>query len=343
MGRSAVFFWLLLTAPLARASGPDVVELKVTGTEVEREQLAASVVELLSRLGLHVGGTGDLLASVGVTFTDTTCTVTVVDRRKAIAASRTIMKEQSAQLTVEAAAYIIQSTVEALADLERNPPSSKPPPTTVEVTPPPIVQVDQHPTANATTPPPSVGFDLGAMITGRSFGNVAPFAFGGGLLGSFRLLPGSKWAPRLSLALTYNAPFEGQSSVLQIATQTLSVRALPGVRLLGDDAWSLELHAGLGLDVFFTSGRSTSLTSDHYSHERADVSPLIIASVAAHHKLTSSTDLFLTVSGELDLLPHRFVSLGSDGSSETLYDAWRVRPTVALGFTFELAAGRGTP
>jgi hypothetical protein len=55
--------------------------------------------------------------------------------------------------------------------------------------------------------------------------------------------------------------------------------------------------------------------------------------------LTRATDVFLAISGELDLLPHRYVA-AEPTTRHVLYDAWRVRPAVALGFTFDLV-GQG--
>lgn len=335
MGRG-VALGVILLAGLGSAAPATVVTLKVTGPDDEARQLEASVRELLGRLGLKLGGEGAVLAEASVRLGEADCEVAVIDAKGELVASRLLRRRENAQLTLEALAYIIQSTMEALVDLARNPIQAADAGSPVPITSPPVVTAPAFKTPPAQTPSP-IAFELGVQVSGRAFGNQELFVPGVGLVSSLRLAPESRWAPRLSLLVGYNMPFDGKSSLMSITTQTLSVRLLPGLRLIGDEHWSLELQAGLGFDTFFVSGTSPTLSV--YTHDRADFSPVLTALLAVHHRLTPATDVFLTVSGDLDLLPHRYVAI-EPATQHVLYDAWRLRPAVALGFTFELV-GKG--
>jgi len=337
MGRG-VALGVILLAGLGSAAPATVVTLKVTGPDSEARQLEASVRELLGRLGLTLGGEGAVLAEASVRLGEADCEIAVIDAKGELVASRLLRRRENAQLTLEALAYIIQSTMEALVDLERNPIQAADAGVHFPVTPPPVVTAPPF-KPPPPEPPPPLAFELGVQVSGRAFGSQQLFVPGAGLVSSLRLEPDSRWAPRLSLLVGYNMPFDGPSPLMSISVQTLSVRLLPGFRILGDEHWSLELQAGPGFDTLFASGTSTKLASTAYTHDRADFSPVLTALLAVHHRLTPATDVFLSLSGDLDLLPHRYVA-SEPAAQHVLYDAWRVRPAAALGFTFELV-GKG--
>jgi hypothetical protein len=49
-----------------------------------------------------------------------------------------------------------------------------------------------------------------------------------------------------------------------------------------------------------------------------------------------TADVFLAMTGDVDLAPHRYV-LVRGSRTEQVFEPWRVRPALAFGFTFDVA------
>jgi hypothetical protein len=256
--------------------------------------------------------------------------VTVHDRRGALVEYRRVARSSSSQVTVEAVAHVVQSAIEALAELERAPPVTR----AVIATPlsaPPVVAAP----VDAATP--AVGVELGAFVGGRAFGDGAPFVFGGGVLASLRLEREGAWTPRFSLLGAYNGPFTATSNDVQLSTQSATVRALGGARLsLGRLAFDGQL--AVGFDSLFTDARSTTLAPADL-RDRHSASPVVGAMLTARVLLTPTTEVMLAATVDVDLLPRRFVS-DITGTRTVLFETWRVRPAVLLGFSFDVVGAR---
>lgn len=326
---------LLSTSVHAADARPMSVVLTLSGPEAETQALDASIRELVTRLGLEVVPSAeDPLARVTVELGEAECTASITNRAGALASFRRVARGPSTQVTLEAVAHVVQSAVEELAELERNPPTRRvrvPEPST-----PPIV------TAPVATPPPAtpgegLGLELGALASGRAFSEDA-FVFGGGVLVSLRWDRDSRWSPRGSLLATYNGPFTVSNDVVQVSTQSFSVRLLGGVRFRASPRWAFDAEAGAGVDGFVPASSSTTLPPPAVGHPHVEVSPIVTAALTARFGLTASTDLFLGVSLDVDLLPRRYVS-DIQGTREELYEAWRARPAVVLGFSFDVLGG----
>lgn len=326
MRRALALAWLLG----ATAAQAQLVVLSTRGAPEERARLTASAGELLQRLHLTVvseAAPGSAVATVVADLGEEGCVVKVSNRGGAVVAVRRVPRAPSSEVTTEAVAHVVQSAVEALLEQERSGPRAPPAPA-------PDVPV-------ATAPPGSpLGVELGAVLTARSFGTGAVMVFGGGVLAAVRLPAEGRWAPRFGALVAYTGPFASASEQVQLSTQTVSVRALGGVRLaLGP--FALDGQLGAGFDSLFTETRSTTLLRAQL-RDRHEVSPVLSAQLAARYRIAPTTELLLAATADLDLLPRRYVA-ELLGERTVLLETWRVRPSILLGFTFDvLAGGRGT-
>jgi len=182
-----------------------------------------------------------------------------------------------------------------------------------------------------------MGLELGALANGRAFDDGV-VVFGGGVLVSLRWDLGGRWSPRASLYASYNGPFTVSNDVVQVSTQGFSVRALGGVRFRASKRWAFDGEVGAGVDGFVPASSSTTLPPPALGRPHVEASPVLSAALTARFALTGATDLFLGVGVDVDLWPRRYVS-DIQGSREELYEAWRVRPAVWLGFSFDVLGG----
>jgi hypothetical protein len=122
---------------------------------------------------------------------------------------------------------------------------------------------------------------------------------------------------------------------VEIAIQSVSLRALGGVRWTSG-RFGVDLQLGGGTDALLMSAHSNFQTlRDH-----AEWSPVITAMAGVRYSLTSATDVFVAVSGDVDLLPRRFLVQDTGGAKDLLVETWRVRPALLLGFSFDLVDPR---
>lgn len=328
--RLACFALVVLGA--VRAHAATSIQLEVQGEATAREVVVSSVSELLQRLDVGVNSSpgNNRLATVVVTLGEVNV-VLVTDRAGALAERRLVPSGSSVAVTLEAVAHVVQSTVEALLELERMNAQRRLP---KAVTPPPIVEA---PAAEPSAPASGVGVELGAFVSGRSFGAMAPVVVGGGALVSGRLELGGAWSPRLSLLAAYNGPFSASSELVQVSTQSMTLRLLLGTRF-SFGRFSVEGQLGGGVDSLFADARSTTLPRPAVRDQRP-ISPMLGALLAGRFLLTPSTEVFLAATVDVDLLPRRFVS-DIAGERTVLFESARVRPALLLGFSFDVV---GTP
>lgn len=314
------------------AHAADVVVLDASGDDEETRALAASLGELLARLDVQLADRGEGVARVKVELGEAESSVTIFNRGGVLAMFRRLPRSATPALTIEAVAHVVQSAVEELVEVDRHPP-----PVSKPLSPPPIVMLRGPPPVVA--PKGGLGFELAPMVGARSFASNAPFVFGGGVSASLLFDGGGAWMPRVTLLGIYNGPFDASGSYVQVNIQSVSLRALGGVRWTSG-RWGIDLGAGLGTDALLMSARSDTLGPDQVDRDHAEWSPIITALAGVRYSLTSSTDLFVAVTGDVDLLPRRFVVQSSTGAKDLLVETWRVRPAVLLGFSFDLVDPR---
>lgn len=328
-GRWAAWLAVLsLGAWAASGEEPLPVQLRAEGPPRERAILEASLKELLSRAQLVLEPPSDrpALARVEVRLGDPDCAVSIVDRAGAVVVSRQLPRSPSPAVTLEAVATVVHAAVVELAEQERHPLGRR-------VLPPPLL-----PAEPPAGPPPVARVDLGAFLLVRSVGTEAVTVFGGGLWAGVRLQSRGAWAPRLALHASWSGPFDVDGTYLQASIQTVSFRLLGGVRLTLGPTLSVEGSLGAGVDAFIVDGRSNSLPSAAFDHSRLEASPMVGALVGVRLVLSGPTALLLGVSVDVDLLPRRYVTVVG-GDTDVLFEAWRVRPGLVAGFTFELGGG----
>jgi hypothetical protein len=311
-------------APVGAAERSRAVVLVQTGAAGEVAQLEASVRELVQRLGLELRTDAtDALARVAVALGDAECTASITNRAGEVVAFRRVPRGPSSAVTLEAVAHVVQSAVEAVAELERAPPRSRP-----VVAPPVVAPVARR----------GLGLEVGALASGRGLGDGAGALFGGGVAVSLTRRGDAPWRPVGTFLATYTGPLAKTGERVQLSTQTVSLRLLGGARLVATERWALEVEAGGGADGLLPSATSTSLPEGAVRRSRVEVSPVLTAMVALRFAPTRATSLFLAASADVDLWPTRLVT-DFLGRREVLFESWRVRPAVLLGFSFDVLAG----
>ncbi len=328
---------LVLTAAAGvRAQGEQGwIELAVAGSADERAALQRSLSELLGRLhlGLYPQGTRDdaPLASARIELDELECRITLTGSgpEAKVLMFRRIARKGSTQVMAETVALIVHGAVEELLQAPRHPVASTAPP---EPEPP-------------LPPPPSaasrLSLDLAGFAGSRAFGGGASLVVAAGATASVGLQLG-RWHPALWLSAAYNTPFEANTELLRLHAEVLSFRAGPSLRLLERDDWYLEGGLGAGADLFFTDARSAVLPPERVGHDRIDAAPIGTALLAGHLSLASRVDLFLGFTLDVDLAPRRYVADLPTGR-ETVYEPWRVRPALVLGFDFSAIKAGGEP
>jgi hypothetical protein len=318
-----------LVAATAVAAEPLAVRLELEGPAQERQALSASIQELLARLGVSLQPRGEVLAVIAVSLGPATCRIAIQDASGAQVVSRTLARGASTVVTLEAVATVVHSAVEELAEQARRPLARRVIPSPVPI----AAEVSEAPA------PAPLAVELGAFVSGRAFGATAPLVLGGGLQAALRLNPGDRWTPRLALQAGWSGPFEGETSLLQLSAQTVSVRLTGGARLaLVPGVW-LEGGLGAGLDAFLLAGRSSALPAGSFDRQRLEASPVLTAQLGVRLGLPGGVGALLTLGADVDLWPRRYVA-DLQGTREVLFEAFRVRPSALLGFTFDVAGAR---
>jgi hypothetical protein len=181
-----------------------------------------------------------------------------------------------------------------------------------------------------------VGLEGGAFFAGRAVGTGAEAVVGGG--GALALALGrGAFRPALWLLGSYHVAFDVRGELVDLHTKTATLRLAPTVRLVGGPRWFLEAGPEVGADVFWTTPRANSSgNSARLGPDSTDASPMVGALAAVHLAVAEAADLFVAASGDVDLGPHRFVVMRGGGPAP-VFEQWRLRPALLLGFTFTIA------
>ncbi|MBK7857118.1 MAG: hypothetical protein IPJ65_00585 [Archangiaceae bacterium] len=322
------------------------VTLVSTGDDARAEVFQASLAELLARLqltldvrGLTDGGApaGEALAAVDADFTEAEAIkLTVIDDLgRTVMVRRLTRPGASPQLQAEAAAHVVQSVMEELITASRwKPPAVDPPP----LAQPPLEEAPHEAlAAKAPTPEPKkpagrFGIDFAPYFNARSFLNGAPIVPGGGVAAAFALKLG-RFRPTLTVLGDYHAPFSHGDAQISLKIETVSLRALATLDVLGSDAFRIDVALGGGADLFSSAPSSGQLPQSRLGGHRTDADPVLTAAVLGHLAIFASVDIFLGVTVDFDTWPVRYVARTPLGP-EKLYQPYFIRPAVMLGFTF---------
>lgn len=321
---------LLWTGP-ARAQARQLV-LTARGPDAEVALLTSSLGELLGRLGVSLasgteGGGPGLLAKAVVELSPDEGRLSLADAEGTVVLYRRIPRRASAAVLVESVAHVLHSAVTELLEPRR----------VVAPSAPPIVEAPSPLPAAAPEDEARVGLELGAFVGGRAFERTAVVVSAGvGVSVSARL---GRLRPALSLVGSYNSPFDAASTLVDLRTQSASLRLLPTLLVLERGWFSLEVGAGGGVDLLFTQVRSSELPPGLLSRERVDAAPILTGLLAARASVSDNTDLVLGLTLDADLAPRRFVA-DLPGARQVVFWPWRFRPALVAGFSFGAAGAR---
>lgn len=314
------------------------VLLVLAGNAEERAAFEASLRELSGRLGLrlrvrteeHVDLTdrgalareSPALASVWVDLTGEgrAMTVLVEGRTGRIVLEREVTRDRSSAVVVEELAHIVHAAVEEMAEQERNRPEPPPPPED-----PPKPPRDEG---------AGWGFDAGALAGSRMFGTGALFVVGGGVTVGVASSRGP-FRPELWLSGTFHVPYEVKGSMVDVRLSALALRVAPTVRLFGGSNWLVEAGPEAGVDVLWSSPRSSTVPVSKLQADRVDASPVVGALVGGRVGVAKVADVFLQLALDADLAPQRYVVHVGKGT-EGVFESFRLRPSLSLGFAFNL-------
>jgi len=321
------------------------VQLVLAGNAEERAAFEASLRELAGRLGLRLevrtvervdlGDRGGLarespaLATVWVDLaaTDRAATVLVEGRSGRIVLEREVTRgptsasgERSSAIVVEELAHIVHAAVEEMAEQERNRPQAPPPPAD-----PPKPPRDES---------AGWGLDAGALAGSRMFGTGALFVVGGGVTVGVASSRGA-FRPELWLSGTFHVPYEVKGSMVDVQFSALALRLSPTLRLFGGSSWLVEAGPTAGVDVLWSSPRSSTVPASKLRGDRVDASPVVGGLITGRLGVAKVADVFLQVALDADLAPQRYVlRVGKD--TEGVFETFRLRPSLSLGFAFNL-------
>lgn len=340
---------------LARADAPhDVSPTTSAATEVrsaavycacegdDAEKLHASLGELLTRLGVALDWKRVTTTEISetATFTKEQVAVAWVDIRTTSVeitigfhrgsettltlVKRTLERQDGAPLALEAAAHVIQAAIEDILAAEKADAEA-----TAAAATKAKAQEPPQPPPQPTTGRDGFALDLGAAFGGRAYGTTAPFVFGGGAFVKGSLGRGV-WHPGLTLLGTFHVPFTADGVVVQLETQTLSLRLLPSLTVFEAKSWALEGAVGGGMDFLFADPHS-SVVPRSLLRNQTDVSPVLTVGATARVALAEAADIFLTLGVDGDLAPPRYVTETARVHTE-VFTPSRVRPFLLVGF-----------
>lgn len=321
---------LALVPWLAAAQArPDAVALSFTGGDAEQAQFQASLGELLGRLGLRLDASPEArLALVEADFSVAgEATIKVSDAAGKVVLLRIIPRGEKPAVALEAAAHIAYAVVDELKQVERRAPLKAAGPSPL---PDPEVTLEKPRAPSRASDP--VALELGGYADTRIWGGGAPFTAGFGLQVEVALA-----LPRLRPALVwsggYQPPFEVSNDWANLTAHVAALRLFAQLTPVRGDNWRLDAALGAGADVFVTTARSNILPPDALGSTRADAAPIAAAQLVGRFGFARSVDLWLGAMVDLDLAPRRFV-VNVGGTAEELFQPWRVRPAILLGFSF---------
>src|SRR5262249_23202418 len=151
-----------------------------------------------------------------------------------------------------------------------------------------------------------LGIDLGAFASGRTFLNGAPITPGGGVAVSLALDVG-RFRPMLTVVGDYHGPFEvaPNDRLYAVQVQTLSLRALLSLDVVGGDAFRVDVGLGAGADGF--SSKTMSELPQQWLKQHIDVDPVITLMVTGRLAIASSVDIYLAAAVDFDTWPLQLI------------------------------------
>jgi hypothetical protein len=340
----AVFVTLLSTSAFAEKTR---VALVSSGDEERSSAFEASLGELLARLklSLDVRGSadagsreGEALAAVDADFTEPGAVkLTVIDDLGRTVMVRRLSRAGSTQLQAEAAAHVVQSVMEELiAARDWRPPVVEPPP----IAQPPLEEASPpQPEVSVQAPPPAkdpgrFGIDFAAFFGARTFLNGAPITPGGGVEAAFSYRLGH-FRPSLAVLGDYHSSFQQGDTQIRLKIESVSLRLLATLDIIGGDAFRVDVGLGGGSDLLISTPSSEQVSASHLRGGRVDADPVFTALIAGRLAIVSSVDVFLGVTVDFDVWPVRYVARTPLGP-EKLYQPLWVRPALVLGFAFNV-------
>ncbi len=325
---------LLVGLPGAAAEPSKLVQLEAVGTASDVDALQLSLEDWLRPLQLELRRVPSLrpvdeapsFARVRVVWTDEACVVEVFRGTGELMRKKSLPRGGPALLVSESAALIAHAGVQELSIEEAK---RQPLPT------PPVVAAEvKQPEPEAPSSP--VDVSLAAYVQGRSYDRKAPFVFGGGAelrVGAAR----GTWRPSASLLVSYQGPVSRSSELVRVQVQAVSFRLLPSLkRELGP--FELQAGAGGGLDVLIAASDSTRVP-EQFVQSRTDAAPFLSAALGVMWRPSPSSGVFLRGLVDFDPARRRYLTTVA-GQSQTVLEPWGVRPSVQLGFSFDLVSGR---
>ena len=178
------------------------------------------------------------------------------------------------------------------------------------------------------------------LVSARSYASNATTVTGFGL-GARGQVGDGPWSPGLWLLGEFHFPFSGRERGVELATTVWSVRIEPSLELFRETAFTLELGAGGGADVFALAPVASEPGASRGPH-RNDVSALLSTFIAGTLRTGTASRVVLAATLDYDLTHRRYL-VAQGGQSWVILEPWRVRPALALGFLFDIAGERRRP
>jgi hypothetical protein len=176
--------------------------------------------------------------------------------------------------------------------------------------------------------------DLAMLGSARSFATSTGALVGGG--GSAVLELGSTAArAALWLSALYYIPVRAIRDSVELDATLLSLRLVPSLAVLDSRAFVFDAGLGGGVDVIHVSptalGPSVQVTSD-----MAHFDPVACVMVTGSFRVSPSTAIEVSLQGDVDLAPRRYVVAVGDAHDPAL-DVLPLRIAGTAGFAFQLA------
>ena len=312
----------------AREAPPRDVFLTVKGTELERKHFTDSFGELIGRLGQKLQAERSFpLATVEADFSEASeVMLTVTNSDGKVVLLRRLPRTEKPAVAIEAAAHVAHSVIEELLAVERRAPLKPegPPPA-----PDPVLTVAKPRPPGRDHDP--VGLELGGFANTRIWGGGAPFTVGFGLQLELALAV-LRARPALALSVGYQPPFEVSNDYASMLVHAVPLRLMAQLTPLRGDNARLDAALGGGADVFITATRTALVPPNTAVLPQGTAAPVLTAQLTGRFGLVRSADLWLGVMVDVDLAPRNFVIAVGNGT-EQLYQSWRVRPSIMLGFS----------
>jgi hypothetical protein len=314
------------------------IALTIVGSIDEAPQIADTIRELLTRLGVAIDEAPAtiVLARVRIDLTSPAEAALEIEDGKSgeILERRVVRRDSSSAIVREELAHAVLSTIEARLLADQDHKSPPPPPPKIEPVPEaPIAiakPVDADRGSESRRPPP-LAIDV-ATLGGAGF-----FSSGTGpqvhVGGSAAIASRSGLHPSLGLSFQYGIPFDVSSSLVTSHASFESSRAIASLQALGNSWFALDLGGGGGIDVISVSPRSQQLPSENLATSTTRVDPILSAYATANFALAPGIVFALACGVDFDLASRRYV-VDQGSSANDILVPWRVRPSLLAEFSF---------